>query len=123
MVQLETTTQVARTILEAAGVLIILVGALYATGASALKIIKGSQMGLEMFRGYRRRLGRAILLGLEFLVAGDIINSVAIAPSFRSVGVLSTIVLIRTFLSFTLEVEMTGRWPWQRKEKDVTNSV
>ena len=61
-------------------------------------------------------LGRAILLGLEFLVAGDIIRTVAISPTVSSVGVLAVIVLIRTVLSATLTVEVEGRWPWQRSE-------
>lgn len=62
----------------------------------------------------RRRLGRAILLGLEFLVAGDIIRTVAATPTFTSVGVLAIIVAIRTFLSVALHTEIEGRWPWQR---------
>jgi uncharacterized membrane protein len=68
--------------------------------------------GDEVFRAYRRRLGRAILLGLEVLVAADIIRTVAISPTFENVAVLGLIVLIRTFLSFSLEVEIDGRWPW-----------
>ena len=67
----------------------------------------------EAYRHCRQSLGRAILLGLEFLVAGDIIRTVAISPTFTSVGVLGAIVLIRTFLSATLTVEIEGRWPWQ----------
>ena len=63
---------------------------------------------------FRRRMGRAILLGLEFLVAADIIRTVAVAPNAQSVAVLAGIVLIRTFLSFSLQLEMTGAWPWQR---------
>jgi uncharacterized membrane protein len=55
-----------------------------------------------------------VLLGLELLVAGDIIRTVAIEPTFESVGVLAAIVAVRTFLSFALEVELTGRWPWDR---------
>jgi len=62
----------------------------------------------------RQILGRGILLGLEFLVAADIIHTVAVELSFSTVGVLAIIVLIRTFLSFTLELELTGRWPWQK---------
>jgi uncharacterized membrane protein len=62
----------------------------------------------------RGRLGRGILLGLDFLVAADIIHTVAVDLNFQTVGVLPVIVLIRTFLSFTLDVELTGRWPWQR---------
>jgi len=96
--------------LEMAGVAVIIAGALYASGQAVLEGAGG-----RAFERYRTRLGRGILLGLEFLVAGDIINTVAVAPTFRSVGVLAVIVLIRTFLSFTLEVEMTGRWPWQGK--------
>ncbi len=66
------------------------------------------------YHRYRQDVGRAILLGLEFLVAGDIISTVAVSPTFTSVGVLAGIVAIRTFLSFSLEVELEGRWPWQR---------
>jgi uncharacterized membrane protein len=64
---------------------------------------------------FRSNLGRAILLGLEFLVAADIINTVAVTPTLLSVAVLAGIVIIRTFLSFSLEVEIEGRWPWDRK--------
>jgi uncharacterized membrane protein len=71
------------------------------------------------YRDYRRGLGRAILLGLELLVAGDIIRTVAIDPSFTSVGVLAVIVAVRTFLSWSLEVELQGRWPWQGGEPEV----
>ncbi len=68
---------------------------------------------LSVYRSYRQLLGRSILLGLELLVAADIIRTVAVTPTFESVGVLAIIVLIRTFLSFSLELEITGRWPWQ----------
>ena len=66
------------------------------------------------YHDYRRGLGRSILLGLEILVAGDIIRTVAIEPTFQSVGVLAVIVAVRTFLSWSLEVELEGRWPWMR---------
>jgi uncharacterized membrane protein len=65
------------------------------------------------YKGYRRNLGRGILLGLEFLVIGDIIGTVAVEPSFQNLGVLGLIVIIRTFLSFSLEVEIEGRLPWK----------
>ncbi|MFD0851777.1 DUF1622 domain-containing protein, partial [Actinomadura adrarensis] len=64
-----------------------------------------------VYRLYRQSLGPAILLGLEFLVAGDIIRTVAVSPTFTSVGVLAANVVVRTFLSFSLEVELEGRWP------------
>ena len=65
----------------------------------------------------RSSLGRAILLGLEFLVAADIINTVAVQPTLGSIAVLAGIVVIRTFLSFSLETEIEGRWPWQRGQR------
>ena len=68
------------------------------------------------YRDLRRGIGRAILLGLELLVAADIIRSVAITPTFATVGVLGLLVVVRTVLSFSLEVE--GRWPWQRRDHD-----
>lgn len=71
---------------------------------------------LSAYRAYRQLLGRSILLGLELLVAADIIRTVAVTPTFESVGVLAIIVLIRTFLSFSLELEITGRWPWQKEK-------
>ena len=67
-----------------------------------------------VYRRFRQEVGRAILLGLELLVAADIIRTVAISPTLESVAVLSGIVLVRTLLSFSLEVELTGMWPWQR---------
>jgi uncharacterized membrane protein len=98
--------------IEAAGISIIVVGGLIATVAFLLEI--GRKAGFSSaYHRYRGNLGRAILLGLEFLVAGDIIGTVAVDPTFRSLGVLALIVAIRTFLSFTLEVEVNGRWPWQ----------
>ena len=69
----------------------------------------------DAFRKYRQGIGRAILLGLEFLVAADIIKTVAVDPTFAGAGVLAIIVVIRTFLSFTLELEISGRWPWQHE--------
>ena len=67
----------------------------------------------DVYRWFREQLGRSILLGLEFLVAADIIRTVAVTPDARSVAILAGIVLIRTFLSFSLQLEVTGYWPWQ----------
>ncbi len=100
--------------LDGAGVVIILAGTLYATGLYALRWRQRPPEA--QYRRYRQTVGRAILLGLEFLLAGDIIRTVAIAPTFRSVGVLTIIVAIRTFLSLELELEIDGRWPWERRE-------
>ena len=96
---------------DAAAVGIVVVGVVVAT---ALAIVMRLRRRQGAYESYRRLLGRSILLGLEFLVAADIIRTVAVAPTFRSVGVLAVIVLIRTFLSFALELEITGRGPWQK---------
>jgi uncharacterized membrane protein len=96
---------------DAGGVAIIVLGVVLATVSALLGFVRRTEGNYEM---YRRRLGRSILLGLEFLVAADIIRTVAVAPTFSSVGVLAMIVVIRTFLSFSLELEITGRWPWQK---------
>jgi uncharacterized membrane protein len=66
------------------------------------------------YLAFRQDIGRGILLGLEFLVAADIIRTVAVSPTLQSVLVLGLIVLIRTFLSMALQVELEGRWPWQQ---------
>ena len=68
----------------------------------------------DAYGGFRVRLGRALLLGLEVLVAADIIRTVALQPTIANVVVLGLLVLIRTFLSWSLVVEIEGRWPWQR---------
>jgi uncharacterized membrane protein len=73
----------------------------------------------DPFRHYRADVGRGILLGLEFLVAADIIATVAIEPTLQSLAVLACIVAIRTFLSLSLEVEITGRWPWKQEVEGV----
>jgi uncharacterized membrane protein len=67
----------------------------------------------QSYADFRSGLGRSILLGLELLVGADIIRTVAVDPTYESLGLLGLIVLIRTFLSFSLEVEINGHWPWQ----------
>jgi uncharacterized membrane protein len=101
-------------VIDGVGVLAVVIGLLVATVGFALALrTAGARM--TTYRDFRRQIGRAILLGLEFLVAADIIRTVAVDPSFRSVGVLAIIVAVRTFLSFTLDVELDGRWPWQSR--------
>lgn len=64
------------------------------------------------YEGYKHQIGRSLLLGLEFLVAGDVVRTVALEPTLGNVGALGLLVLVRTFLSWTLAVEIEGRWPW-----------
>lgn len=99
-------------LVEAIGISIITGVAIYTLVFVAMQLLQ-REATETIFQRVRRRLGRGILLGLEFLVAGDIIHTVAVELTFETVGVLAIIVLIRTFLSFTLEVELTGSWPWQ----------
>lgn len=102
-------------IVEALGIGVITAAALYTLVIAALRLLK-KDAPETIFQQVRQRPGRGILLGLELLVAADIIHTVAVELSFETVGVLAIIVLIRTFLSFTLEVELTGRWPWQARK-------
>lgn len=105
----------AAALMELLGVSIIAAFTIYALVFSATRLLKREKPD-PIFSQLRQRLGRGILLGLEFLVAADIIHTVAVELTFKTVGILAVVVLIRTFLSFTLEVELSGRWPWQKKE-------
>jgi uncharacterized membrane protein len=98
-------------VIDGAGVAVLVIGALMATATATVQL---SHHEAGIYRRFRQQLGQAILLGLELLVAGDIIRTVATQPTLISVAILAVIVLIRTFLSFSLEVELTGRWPWQK---------
>jgi uncharacterized membrane protein len=100
-------------VVELTGIAIIAVGAFATLLLFLYRLASGADRD-QAAANLRSSLGRAILLGLEFLVAGDIINTVAVQPSLSSVAVLAGIVAIRTFLSFSLETEIEGRWPWQR---------
>lgn len=93
---------------ELAGVALIVGGLAPATARCAF-----AHAG-ERYQRYRHDMGRAILLGLEVLVAADIVRTVAFTPTMDSVAVLAMIVAIRTFLSWSLALELDGRWPWQR---------
>ncbi|MFP3463562.1 DUF1622 domain-containing protein [Arthrobacter globiformis] len=106
--------------LDFAGVAVMVIGAVIsvplAVRGRRLPGTSEGRKGSSPYRQYRQLLGRSILLGLELLVAADIIRTVAVTPTFTSVGVLAVIVVIRTFLSFSLELEITGRWPWQKAD-------
>jgi uncharacterized membrane protein len=104
--------------LDLIGVVVIALGLLIA----ALRYVFGSfsETALNAYQQLRQDIGRAILLGLEILVAADIIRTVAVTPTLDSVIILGVIVLIRTFLSISMQVEIEGRFPWQRqKAQDV----
>ncbi|MGH8583523.1 MAG: DUF1622 domain-containing protein [Gammaproteobacteria bacterium] len=102
-------------VVEIAGVVVLLLGALFAGGAFAGRLVRRAVFQ-DAYHALRADLGRAILLALELLVIADIIGTVAIEPTLQNLGVLAVIVAIRTFLSFALELEVSGRWPWQRAQ-------
>jgi uncharacterized membrane protein len=101
-------------VVELTGVVVMLAGALVASLAYGPAPAAPARRTQEAYHALRADLGRAILLGLEFLVIADIIGTVAIEPTLQNLGVLAVIVAIRTLLSFALELEVSGRWPWQR---------
>ena len=102
---------------ETAGVAVIVLGFVFVTAQCLYKLVR-KQSAIGNFPAYRHGLGRTLLLSLEFLVAADIIRTVAIEePSFESIGVLGLIILVRTFLSWALELELSGRWPWQQRRR------
>ena len=98
---------------ELAGVAVLVIGSILAFVRSIVSLIR-LRNGPAAYRHLRLYMGRSIVVGLELLIAADIVRSVAIDPTFTSVGVLGLIVLVRTFLSWSLEVEINGEWPWQR---------
>ncbi|MFI5332373.1 MAG: DUF1622 domain-containing protein [Desulfobaccales bacterium] len=99
--------------IEVLAVAIIVLGAIVTTIQFLLRLIKEGALE-DCYRRFRSDFGKAILLGLEFLIASDIVGTVAVGPTFQDLWVLALLVAIRTFLSFALELEITGRWLWQR---------
>jgi uncharacterized membrane protein len=97
---------------EIAGVSIIVIGLFVAVGRAGTRV-RQAEFGIA-YEVIRATFGRAVLLGLEVLVAADIIRTVAVAPTLANLQVLAFLVAIRTFLSWSLDVEIDGRWPWQR---------
>jgi uncharacterized membrane protein len=105
--------------IELSGVVILVFGLVVATLRYLFASTSGSA-DISPYQQYRRDIGRAILLGLEILVAADIISTVTISPTLDSVFVLAIIVLVRTFLSFSIGLEVDGRFPWDKKQQSET---
>jgi len=99
------------TAIDGVGVVVLVVGAIYAI----ICFLLGRHAGTDTpYRTFRQNMGKAILLGLEFLIAGDIIRTVVVFPTIEHVLTLGLVILLRTFLSTSLQLELEGRWPWQR---------
>ncbi|WP_310767628.1 DUF1622 domain-containing protein [Mycobacterium sp. Z3061] len=99
--------------IDVAGVSVIVVGCLIACSLFLLHVARDAA---QAYRDLRNNLGRAILIGLEFLVAGDIVKTIVVTPNTQHVAALAGVVAIRTFLSLSLTVEMTGKWPWREAD-------
>lgn len=109
----------ASTAVEIVGVLLIVGGLVFAT---CRWLFERSIAPMARYRRYREDLGRGILLGLEVLVAADIVRSIALDPTLASLSVLAALVVVRTFLSWSLSVELEGRWPWQRGREEARDA-
>ena len=101
-------------------VLVIVVGFALASGRYALRFEKLAPA--QNFIDFKIELGRALLLGLEILVLGDVIETITVKPTFGALGVLAFLVVIRTVVSWTLTLETEGRWPWQPSHEDQGNA-
>jgi uncharacterized membrane protein len=104
-------------IIEVLAVIVILVAVIGSLGGYIYDRFGGLSEG-ERYTRFRHRLARSLLLGLEMLIAADIIRTVALEVSFESILTLGLLVLVRTFLSWSLVVEIEGYWPWQAAEKE-----
>lgn len=96
--------------IQVSAVLVIVAGIVNAVGRY---VIQGGGRTGPAYKAFKDRIGGSLMLGLEFLVAADVVDTVAFRPTMQSIGVLGVLVLIRTFLSWSLVVEMERRWPWQ----------
>lgn len=121
MMELQPIFEIVAEVIDILGVLVIVYGIVFGT-LQMFKAKLKDPLNPETYDAYREDLGRALLLCLEFLVAADIIRSVAITPSLEDVAILGIIILIRTFLSISMEMEVSGRWPWQKCDPRFSNN-
>jgi uncharacterized membrane protein len=98
---------------EVAGVAVIVVGFVVAIAQAIIVLVRPAP-DVTAYDVLRNTFGRSILLGLEFLVAADLIRTVTVSLTLENLAILGILILIRTFLSWSLEVEIDGRWPWRR---------
>jgi uncharacterized membrane protein len=99
--------------IEVFAVVIIVIAIVHGTVSYLIRV---NQQAGDAYQKLKAQLGKALLLGLEFLVAADIIRTVALEPSLQNVVILGLLVVIRTFLSWSLVVEIEGHWPWRGAE-------
>lgn len=107
--------EVAASMMEILAVVIIVVAVAHATARYVLDLQRGRTNAYEQ---YRIAVGKALLLGLEFLVAADVVQTVVLEPTLDNVMILAVLVVVRTFLSWSVVVEIEGRWPWRAREAE-----
>lgn len=112
MVHMKEVFELTVTAFEAAAVLVLISGALFSVMRYLKRLYQGANQE-QAYHDFRQGFGRGLLMALDLLVAADIILTVAVDLTFETLGMLGSLVLIRTFLHFVLELELTGRWPWQ----------
>jgi len=108
--------------IEVLGALVIIAGVIQVTISHGTVRFINKLEKPGAYESYKQQLGKTLLLGLELLVAGDVVRTVALEPTLNNVAVLGLLVLIRTFLSWSLFVEIEGRWPWQSKPASTSQS-
>jgi uncharacterized membrane protein len=106
--------------IEVLAVAVIVIAIVFGTSRFLLRV---SRHRVDAYQSYKTHLVKALLLGLEFLVAADIVRTVALEATLNNVAVLAALVVVRTFLSWSLVVEMDGRWPWQTGEVAPSSTV
>jgi uncharacterized membrane protein len=105
-------------LIEVLAVLVIAVSIVMAVVPRGVGLVRvdGEPGRLADFTAYKQRMGRGLLLALELLLAADIVGTVALSPTLERLSALALLAVIRSFLSWSLEMEITGRWPWRGKE-------
>ena len=109
-------------IIEAIAVALIIGYILAATLTWLFRSLTQRRFTLEHYRRFRATLGRAMLLGLEILVAADVVRTVALEPTLRNFAALGLLVVVRTFLGWSIVLEIEGRWPWEPRTSDTTQA-
>ena len=117
---IHTTIEMGALGIECLAVAVILIATIHGTISFLLKM---REQVPDVYGQYKVRLGRALLLGLELLVAADIIRTVALEPTLPNVQILAVLVVVRTFLSWSLVVEMEGHWPWKTDRAAATTTT
>jgi uncharacterized membrane protein len=109
--------------IEAIAVILIVGYIVAATCKWLLMGLRRREFTLEHYAGFRAALGRAMLLGLEILIAADVVRTAALDPSLQNIAALGVLVIVRTFLSWSIVVEIEGRWPWQLRNGNAGGTI